>query len=1175
MNEQHGVAWAAGGLRVRRMTAAAGLVAALAFGRMAAAAPWIRITNDPATSTNPDVCGYSGQGDLSLVWIDTRTGAGDVYFMRVDPSGARRLAQDVRISTSAAAASNPACAVDSSGNTYIVWEEGNAAWYVKVDSAGATLVPTKQLDTVAAGDHMYPRIDVESNGTAHIGYATTRIGREVWYVSVNAAGTSLCSRRVENDISGGNSTEYPDIAAPQSAGGSAAMTYRGYDFFGNQPLRLASETCAASSVSTLVNNLGSTARTAVAGGAPPIFFEGVVSGQWHTLSYLSGNSYVRVDQGIGPARDPGLATLGGVDYLSTWEDARSGTAEVYARGINGSTKQPAATECLVSAAGSASQRPAVGRAAAGLYAVVWDDMVDGQAEIYLRFVGSNCGEICNGVDDDGDTSVDEGCDDDLDGYCDASMATIGAPPVCVHGAGDCDDTKAGVHPGAVEICDGIDNQCPGDPGFGQVDEGLGQTSCGVFGCQRTVNNCEGGVIQTCVPGVPTEEICDNVDNNCDGVVDNDVSVPNWAVDTDGDGLSDCEEIYGVSATASGQTYVLDLKSLGADRLTPDVFVEIDYMSCEAGAFPGEIPELCTPTHAPHIPNGLALAQVWQSFKRHGVNLHFDLSQAEKVREKQHVSPDDLYRIQYGVALPAGGDFNQFNPDAICSNPDAAYFGTSSQRHDQPRCPAIMTARGRVFRYALFGHRWEDSSLGRGLQHCPGRVFFLASARIAEEEYWATVLHGTTIAEEDIYYQAAGFMHELGHTLGLAHGGGDETGCKPNYLSVMSYARAANSAASAWKLPGIADNQSIRLASISDATTMARWLDYSDAQLTGLDEVAGLDESLGVGFGARVCSGSPSTACSSDGQCPAGQTCGREPRGYRTLYCGSILDPPGLPEFCAKRLIGPSGVPMDWNHDGDTSDPAVTLNVNHIDNLVSGMGCGGEGTSLVGHDDWRKILGSTAGQTPGCISLTSTVSGLAQATETGSTVFPQEQTVDEYLNAILGGDDPDADGVATPQDNCAAVSNASQTDSDADGRGDACDCQPNDSETWDRPSNAQALGFTNHTSLRWEMPAYEGTSTLLYDVLRSGSPSNFVGATTCVESGGSDTVAVDLDVPAPGTSFFYLVRGKSGCASGEGPLGEDSSLAPRAGRSCSAGTAIRPADVRSAPPRSIGAVRARD
>ena len=36
---------------------------------------------------------------------------------------------------------------------------------------------------------------------------------------------------------------------------------------------------------------------------------------------------------------------------------------------------------------------------------------------------------------------------------------------------DCDDNLATVHPEAPELCDGIDNQCPGDVGYGELDEG--------------------------------------------------------------------------------------------------------------------------------------------------------------------------------------------------------------------------------------------------------------------------------------------------------------------------------------------------------------------------------------------------------------------------------------------------------------------------------------------------------------------------------------------------------------------------------------------------------------------------------------------------------------------------------------------------------------------------------
>jgi hypothetical protein len=100
-------------------------------------------------------------------------------------------------------------------------------------------------------------------------------------------------------------------------------------------------------------------------------------------------------------------------------------------------------------------------------------------------------------------------DVDRDGYDDCS---------------DCDDCNAAVHPGAPEVCNGIDDNCNG-----QIDEGT--LSCGVGACARTVTACVGGVTQTCVPGTPSPEICDGIDNDCNGLVDD--------TDADGDGSTFC------------------------------------------------------------------------------------------------------------------------------------------------------------------------------------------------------------------------------------------------------------------------------------------------------------------------------------------------------------------------------------------------------------------------------------------------------------------------------------------------------------------------------------------------------------------------------------------------------------------------------------------------------------
>src|SRR6266446_1198667 len=91
--------------------------------------------------------------------------------------------------------------------------------------------------------------------------------------------------------------------------------------------------------------------------------------------------------------------------------------------------------------------------------------------------------------------------------------------------GDCDDANPAVHPGADEICDGLDNNCNG-----RVDD-LGTTTCGVGACARTVQVCVAGVPRTCVPGQPSPEVCDGIDNDCNGAVDD--------ADADHDGYTVC------------------------------------------------------------------------------------------------------------------------------------------------------------------------------------------------------------------------------------------------------------------------------------------------------------------------------------------------------------------------------------------------------------------------------------------------------------------------------------------------------------------------------------------------------------------------------------------------------------------------------------------------------------
>ncbi len=84
-------------------------------------------------------------------------------------------------------------------------------------------------------------------------------------------------------------------------------------------------------------------------------------------------------------------------------------------------------------------------------------------------------EICDGTDNDCDSSVDEGFDADGDGF-----TTCGADGTTPSADDDCDDLSAGIYPGGSEVCDTIDNNCDGN-----ADEGiLGQGAlCPAGSCQ--------------------------------------------------------------------------------------------------------------------------------------------------------------------------------------------------------------------------------------------------------------------------------------------------------------------------------------------------------------------------------------------------------------------------------------------------------------------------------------------------------------------------------------------------------------------------------------------------------------------------------------------------------------------------------------------------------------------
>lgn len=191
-------------------------------------------------------------------------------------------------------------------------------------------------------------------------------------------------------------------------------------------------------------------------------------------------------------------------------------------------------------------------------------------------------EICDNIDNNCDGQVDEDLqlytyyyDEDQDGYGDISRDTTTcndfAPDGFVMPSTDCNDQDAAINPDAIEICDNIDNNCDGntDEGlqlytyyFDEDQDGYGEesrdtTTCNDFAPDGFVvppTDCND---QDAAINPEAIEICDDIDNNCDGQIDEDLTLYTYYIDTDNDTYGDLafsiQICYDVPATG----YVVD------------------------------------------------------------------------------------------------------------------------------------------------------------------------------------------------------------------------------------------------------------------------------------------------------------------------------------------------------------------------------------------------------------------------------------------------------------------------------------------------------------------------------------------------------------------------------------------------------------------------------------------
>lgn len=338
------------------------------------------------------------------------------------------------------------------------------------------------------------------------------------------------------------------------------------------------------------------------------------------------------------------------------------------------------------------------------------------------------------------------------------------------------------------------------------------------GIERRSLNSERADVDPFGPAAEAEAAGGDIDRDGDGLTEAEeaqLGTDPANPDTDGDALLDGWEVHEVNG--------IDLRAMGASPLHKDIFVEMDFMVRRSGG--STVDFRPTAEEKDRIVQSFAAAPVPNPDGIPGVRIH--LEDGEEVPHDADLAP---------VVFE--------------------FFEIKAEHFDPTRAP--------LFHYMIWADGYDGGTSSGRSMGIPASDFVVTLGR------WPTA--GGTSDQK-----VGTFIHELGHNLGLTHGGSDHVGFKPNHLSVMNYSFQTRG------IPFFAETR----------------FDYQRFALPSLVET-NLDENNGLGRNPSLL-------------------------GYRSIY-NSPSD---------VFTEAPAHASIDWNVDGtvDIASVAVDLNNDNLRNTL--------------------------------------------------------------------------------------------------------------------------------------------------------------------------------------------------------------------------------------------------